>query len=180
MKKSMGLILLGIIVILAVALVGTLLYLKNQPPQERSVVQSLVTVEPMEPDLSIWGTNFPLEYSSYLAIAENHTDTAYGGSSGFSQLERDPRQVILFMGYPFSKEYNNDRGHAYALEDVNATGKSMKPPMPPAIPVNLQIILRCGMNLAWKATTKCCSRKCQPISPRPLVVPTAMRLGRCD
>ncbi len=121
MKKSMTLILLGIILVLAVALVGTLLFLKNQPPQERSVIQPLVTIEPMEPDSSIWGTNFPQQYSSYLAIAENNTDTAYGGSSGFSHLERDPRQVILFGGYPFSKDYNDDRGHAYALEDVNAT-----------------------------------------------------------
>jgi len=48
-------------------------------------------------------------------------DTTYGGSSQFSWLERDPRQVILFAGYPFSKDYNDDRGHANALEDVRNT-----------------------------------------------------------
>jgi nitrite reductase (cytochrome c-552) len=121
MKKYTTMILLGIIVILAAVLAGVLLFLKNQPPQERAVVQPLVTVEPMEPDSSIWGLNYPNQYSSYLAIADNNTDTEYGGSSAFSHLERDPRQVILFMGYPFSKDYNDDRGHAYALEDVNAT-----------------------------------------------------------
>jgi nitrite reductase (cytochrome c-552) len=121
MKKSTSLILLGIIVILAAGLVGTLLYLRNQPPQERVVVQPLVTVEPMEPDSSIWGTNYPNEYDTWLLTAGNSADTAYGGSSGYSQLERDPRQVLLFMGYPFSKDYNDDRGHGNALTDVNAT-----------------------------------------------------------
>ena len=43
-------------------------------------------------------------------------DTTYGGSSKFSWLERDPRQKILFAGYPFSKEYNDDRGHMNAVD----------------------------------------------------------------
>ncbi|MBK9210378.1 MAG: ammonia-forming cytochrome c nitrite reductase subunit c552 [Anaerolineales bacterium] len=51
----------------------------------------------------------------------NNVDTVYGGSSQFSWLERDPRQVILFAGYPFSKDYNDDRGHINMLEDVRAT-----------------------------------------------------------
>jgi nitrite reductase (cytochrome c-552) len=121
MKKWTGFILVGIIIILAALLAGTLLYLKNQPPQERAVVQPLVTVEPMEPDSSIWGTNYPNEYDTWLLTASNSADTEYGGSSGFSQLARDPRQVILFGGYPFSKDYNDDRGHGNALTDVNAT-----------------------------------------------------------
>ena len=121
MKKYTTLILVGIIVILAAVLTGTLLYLKNQPPQERSIIQPLVTVQPMEPDSSIWGTNFPNEYSSFLLTASNNTRTAYGGSEKFSHLVEDPRQVILFMGYPFSKDYNDDRGHGNALTDVNAT-----------------------------------------------------------
>jgi nitrite reductase (cytochrome c-552) len=121
MKKWTGFILVGIIIILAALLAGSLLYLKNQPPQERAVVQPLVTVEPMEPDSSIWGTNYPNEYDTWLLTASNSADTEYGGSSGFSHLTQDPRQVILFGGYPFSKDYNDDRGHGNALTDVNAT-----------------------------------------------------------
>ena len=119
MKKHLTLILVGIIILLTAVLAGVLLFLRNQPPQERASAQPLTSVQALEPDSSIWGINYPNQYSSYLAIRENSTDTAYGGSSGFSHLERDPRQVILFMGYPFSWEYNDDRGHAYALEDVN-------------------------------------------------------------
>jgi nitrite reductase (cytochrome c-552) len=121
MKKYTNFILLGIIVILVALLAGVLIFMKNHPVEQRAVVQPLVTVEPMEPDSSVWGTNYPLEYSSWLLTASNEIDTEYGGSSGFSHLERDPRQVILFMGYPFSRDYNDDRGHGNALTDVNAT-----------------------------------------------------------
>ena len=121
MKKYIPLILSGIIVLLAAVLAGVLLFLRNHPVEQRAVIQPLVSVAPLEPDSSIWGTNFPLEYSTWLLTAGNNTDTEYGGSSGFSHLERDPRQVLLFMGYPFSVDYNDDRGHGNALIDVNAT-----------------------------------------------------------
>ena len=120
MKKYMTLILTGIIVVLAVVLVGVLTFMKNQPPQTRAF-QPLVEIKPMEPDSSLWGQNFPNQWSSLQKTATNNVDTTYGGSSQFSWLKRDPRQVILFAGYPFSKDYNDDRGHANALADVQKT-----------------------------------------------------------
>jgi nitrite reductase (cytochrome c-552) len=94
--------------------------MKNQPPQQRAF-QPLVEIKPMEPDSSLWGQNFPNQWSSLQKTATNNVDTTYGGSSQFSWLKRDPRQVILFAGYPFSKDYNDDRGHANALIDVQKT-----------------------------------------------------------
>ncbi len=120
MKNYTNLILAGIVVVLAVALVGTLAYIKNQPPERRST-QPLVEIAPMEPDSSKWAVNFPNQYDTLMKTKTNNTDTVYGGSSAFSWLERDPRQVILFAGYPFSKDYNDDRGHINMLEDVRAT-----------------------------------------------------------
>ena len=120
MKNYSTLLLVGIIIVLAVALTGVLVFMKNQPAQERAF-QPLVEIAAMEPDSSVWGKNFPLQYDSLMQTAKNNIDTTYGGSSQFSWLERDPRQVILFAGYPFSKDYNDDRGHANALEDVRAT-----------------------------------------------------------
>jgi nitrite reductase (cytochrome c-552) len=120
MKKSMTLILTGIIVVLAAILVGVLTFMKNQPPQQRAF-QPVVETKPMEPDSSIWGQNFPNQWSTFQKTATNNVDTTYGGSSQFSWLKRDPRQVILFAGYPFSKDYNDDRGHANALTDVQKT-----------------------------------------------------------
>jgi nitrite reductase (cytochrome c-552) len=117
MKRATTFILVGIIVVLAAALVGVLVFMKNQPMQERAF-QILVEIAAMEPDSSQWGLNFPNQYTSMLKTKENAIDTTYGGSSKFSHLENDPRQVILFAGYSFSKEYNDDRGHEWALTDV--------------------------------------------------------------
>ena len=120
MKKYTTVILVGIIVLLSAVLVGVLTFMKNQPPQERAF-QPLIEIKAMEPDSALWGQNFPNQYTTFQKTAANNIDTTYAGSSQFSWLERDPRQVILFAGYPFSKDYNDDRGHANALEDVRAT-----------------------------------------------------------
>ncbi|MBP6176929.1 MAG: ammonia-forming cytochrome c nitrite reductase subunit c552 [Anaerolineales bacterium] len=120
MKSYTNLILAGLVIVLAVALVGVLTYVKNQPAEERAV-QPLVKIAPMEPDSSKWAVNFPNQYDSLMKTKTNALDTTYGGSSQFSWLTRDPRQVILFAGYPFSKDYNDDRGHANAVDDVRAT-----------------------------------------------------------
>ncbi len=122
MKNYITLILSGLVIILAAVLVGVLTYEKNQPAEERAI-QPLVEIAPMEPDSSKWGINFPNQYDSLMKTETNNIDTTYGGSSQFSWLERDPRQVILFAGYPFSKDYNDDRGHANALSDVRATAR---------------------------------------------------------
>jgi nitrite reductase (cytochrome c-552) len=112
----------GIIVILAAAIVGILIFMKNQPLPERGVAP-IVEVAAMEPDSSIWGTNFPNQYSSLLQTYDNNTRTTYGGSEDFSKLEADPRLLTLFAGYPFSIEYNEERGHLRSLEDVQSIAR---------------------------------------------------------
>ncbi|NJC95222.1 MAG: ammonia-forming cytochrome c nitrite reductase subunit c552 [Anaerolineales bacterium] len=120
MKKYTTWILVGIIVLLAAVLTGVLVFMKNQPVEERAF-QPLVEIALMEPVSEKWGVNFPNQYTTFLKTETNNIDTTYAGSSQFSWLERDPRQVILFAGYAFSKDYNDDRGHANALTDVRAT-----------------------------------------------------------
>ena len=121
MKRYMTLILAGLVVLLAAVLVGVLIFMKNQPPQQRSVLPQIVQVKPLEPDSAIWGENFPNEWSTLQQTQYNSTRTTYGGSEKFSHLVEDPRQVILFAGYPFAKDYNEDRGHMNSLVDVRAT-----------------------------------------------------------
>ncbi len=123
MKKYTVFILTGIILILAGVLAGVLLFMKNHPIEQRAIVQPLTDIALIEPDSSLWGINFPLEYSTFLLTEGNDTDTEYGGSSKFSHLLRDPRQVLLFAGYPFSWEYNDDRGHGNALTDVDTIAR---------------------------------------------------------
>ena len=119
-KYATILILVGIIVVLAAVLTGVLIFLKNQPPQERAF-QPVATVQPLEPDSSVWGLNYPNEYSSLLLTADNNTPTLYGGSAKLSYLLEDPRLVILFAGYPFNQDYNQPRGHQNTLIDIRAT-----------------------------------------------------------
>ena len=115
-----SLIYIGIIVILAIALAGVLLYIKNQPAPARGI-QPLVEIAAMEPDGSKWGLNFPNQYSTLLLTETNNNRTAFGGSEPYSKLEQDPRLMTLFAGYGFSKDYNEERGHLNSLTDVQAT-----------------------------------------------------------
>src|SRR3972149_523825 len=112
-------ILTGIIVILAAALIGVLIYLKNQPPQQRGF-PALSEIAALEPDSAQWGLNFPNQFTTFELTAENARPTKCGGSEKLSKLEADTRLVILFANYSFSLEYNEERGHAHALEDVRA------------------------------------------------------------
>ena len=121
MKRSAyALVTTGIIIILAAGLIGVLIYLKNQPPQTRGIAP-LVEISAMEPDSSKWGVNYPNQYDTMLKTKDNNTATAFGGSEDYSKLEKDPRLVTLFAGYPFSKDYDEERGHMNALDDVRTT-----------------------------------------------------------
>jgi len=110
----------GIIIILAVALAGTLLYIKNQPAPTRGF-QPLVQIAQYEADSSKWRVNFPNQYSTLKLTETNKARTTYGGSEPYSKLEADPRLVTLFGGYSFSKDYNEERGHLNSLTDVRDT-----------------------------------------------------------
>lgn len=119
MKRTIY-ILTGIVVVLALAIVGILIFMKNQPPETRGI-KPLVEIEEMEPDSSKWGVNFPNQYSTLLLTKDNNNRTTFGGSEPYSKLEQDPRLVQLFAGYSFSKDYNEERGHMNSLTDVRAT-----------------------------------------------------------
>ncbi len=122
MKKYTTFILLGIIVLLAAVLAGVLLFLRNQPPQARTI-QPLVTVQPQEPDSAVWGQNYPNEYDSFQLTALNKTATKYGGASKRSYLGEDPRLVILYAGSAYAKAFTQARGHANSLVDVRSTAR---------------------------------------------------------
>lgn len=61
----------------------------------------------------------PDQYQSWKATAEQ--------SERVDALAEDPRLVILWAGYPFAKDYNKPRGHAYALMDIRETLRTGAP-----------------------------------------------------
>lgn len=62
---------------------------------------------------------FPLQYESFNAT-KDMSNTKYGGSVPTSKFDqsKEPLLPILFNGYGFAWEYNEDRGHVYANEDI--------------------------------------------------------------
>jgi nitrite reductase (cytochrome c-552) len=65
---------------------------------------------------------FPLQYNSYQKNKADTEDTKYSGSIKRSKYDADkePYLPILFNGYGFATEYNEDRGHIYANEDIRS------------------------------------------------------------
>ena len=73
---------------------------------------------PLEPRNEVWGQNFPRQYQSYLKTADTTFRSKYQGSATIDALEVSPRMVVLWAGYAFSREYNQSRGHANAINDI--------------------------------------------------------------
>jgi nitrite reductase (cytochrome c-552) len=71
-----------------------------------------------EPRNAKWGEIFPREYGTYLKTADTSFRSKYNGSAMVDMLKESPGMVILWAGYPFSKEYNQGRGHYHAVEDI--------------------------------------------------------------
>src|SRR5918997_6105703 len=86
-------------------------------------------------DPAISGKNFPLQYDGYLRTVDQ-VRTRYGGSEAVprtptsadprsvvaqSRLEEDPRLKTMWAGYAFSKDFREERGHAYMLSDQTFT-----------------------------------------------------------
>ena len=128
----------GVTLIAALAAAGGLALAINimerkqeaQNPYFRVVELTDETVDP-----AIWGKNFPLQYDGYLRTVDQ-VRTRYGGSEAThrlptkadprsvvaqSRLEEDPRLKTIWAGYAFSKDFREERGHAYMLSDQELT-----------------------------------------------------------
>ncbi|MHB9025560.1 MAG: ammonia-forming cytochrome c nitrite reductase subunit c552 [Armatimonadota bacterium] len=103
---------------------GMLLFSIQERRREATAPLQLITpIAELEPDSAVWGKNFPRQYQSMQRSEEAGDKTKYGGPQPFSQLEADPLLKQLFAGYPFAVEYNEERGHFYALQDIRATAR---------------------------------------------------------
>lgn len=107
-----GLAIIGAIVLMT----GTFAVTKMTTPATTPLA---VTIPNNELDPAVWGKAYPNHYSSFLKneISEKG-NSKYGGADPFSHLEKDPLQIRLFAGNPFSTDYSDDRGHFYTIQDV--------------------------------------------------------------
>lgn len=99
--------------------------------EQRSVYVRVIDVGEDDVDPAKWGRNWPNQYDGYRRTALR-THTRFGGNGGSEALppekiERDPWLKRMFLGYAFSIDYRDRRGHAYMLEDQEATKRLTKP-----------------------------------------------------
>ncbi len=83
-----------------------------------------------EPRNEEWAKNYPREYQSYMQTADTSFLSLYNGNAVIDMLEVDPRMVVLWAGYAFSKEYTQARGHYYAIEDIQKSLRTGAPKLP--------------------------------------------------
>jgi nitrite reductase (cytochrome c-552) len=137
-KTSRTVILVAALSALAAAGVTALLVNIFQHQQEAKnpffrVVELSDTIE----DPAVWGKNFPFQYDAYKRTVDQQR-TRYGGSEAVprtptdadprsivaqSRLEEDPRLKTMWAGYAFAKDFREERGHAFMLDDQTFTDR---------------------------------------------------------
>lgn len=131
-KTWVVLVTLFLLIALATAAVTALLLnIYERKSEARQPFVNRVEVGEDDTDPEKWGINWPKQYDSYLKTALN-TKTRFGGHGGSEALpeekiERDPWLKRMFLGYAFSIDYRDRRGHAYMLEDQEQTKRLTKP-----------------------------------------------------
>jgi nitrite reductase (cytochrome c-552) len=109
-----GLVIMGLIAAL-------LVNITTRKAEAEEYPLKVVEIAEGEVDPSEWGKNFPRHYDSFMKTQDSTISTPYGGSVPYSKLERYPAMVRIWAGYAFSKDFNEERGHFYALQDQKET-----------------------------------------------------------
>ncbi len=80
--------------------------------------QLVKPINEWEPRNEVWGESFPRQYESYIKTLDTTFVSKHGGARKIDMLERYPNLVVMWAGYAFSRDYNQGRGHYYAVNDV--------------------------------------------------------------
>lgn len=133
-RRRFWLLMVAVIVVVALVTAGVTGLLINVFEHKQEAINPFYRVVELTDeteDPAIWGKNFPLQYDGYKRTVDQ-VRTRYGGSEAVprtptaadprsvvaqSRLEADPRLVTMWAGYAFSKDFREERGHAYMLED---------------------------------------------------------------
>ncbi|HVS31671.1 MAG TPA: ammonia-forming cytochrome c nitrite reductase subunit c552 [Thermoanaerobaculia bacterium] len=121
--------------VVAIGLTALLMNIFQRKTEARNPFYRVVALSDDTTDPAVWGKNFPMQYDGYLRTVDQ-VRTRYGGSEAVprtptqadprsivaqSRLEEDPRLKTMWAGYAFSKDFREERGHAYMLSDQTFT-----------------------------------------------------------
>ena len=95
--------------------------------EARFVLALPTGIDTLEPRPEVWGRSFPRQFNTYEQMADTSFRSKHLGSQRRDLLEENPRMVILFAGYAFSRDYNLSRGHVYSVADVQQTLRTGAP-----------------------------------------------------
>jgi len=127
-KKSWKNWLLLLITIAIVFFLGFLISSISERKSESIYInQPKLEIEDWEPRNEVWGENYPKEFETYYQTKDMSFRSLYNGNAMIDMLEEDPRLVVLWAGYGFAKDYNQGRGHYYAVEDIQNTFRTGGP-----------------------------------------------------
>ena len=131
-------------VVTTVAVAALLANIIERRQEARTPFFRVVALEDTTTDPAVWGKNFPQQYDGYRRTVDQ-VRTRYGGSEGLprrptavdprsvvaqSRLEDDPRLREFWAGYAFSKDFREERGHAYMLSDQEFTERQQATQQP--------------------------------------------------
>ena len=123
--------------VLAFGVTALLVNIFEHKQEARNPFFRVVEVTDDTTDPAIWGKNFPLQHDQYTRTVDQ-VRTRYGGSEAIartpsdadprsvvsqSRLEEDPRLKIMWAGFAFAKDFREERGHAFMLEDQTFTDR---------------------------------------------------------
>ena len=119
----------------AIGLAALLTNIFQRQQEATNPFYRVVELDDETTDPEVWGKNFPMQYDGYQRTVDQER-TKYGGSEAVprtptaadprsivaqSRLEEDPRLKTIWAGYAFSKDFREERGHAYMLDDQTFT-----------------------------------------------------------
>ena len=121
--------------IIAIGATAMLVNIFERKTEARNPFYRVVELTEQTEDPGLWGKNFPFQYDGYRRTVDQ-VRTRFGGSEAVprtptqadprsvvaqSKIEEDPRLKIMWAGYAFSKDFREERGHAYMLDDQTFT-----------------------------------------------------------
>jgi nitrite reductase (cytochrome c-552) len=119
----------------ALAVTALLVNIFERKQEARHPYHRVVELTEETEDPAVWGRNFPVQYDTYRRTVDQ-VRTRYGGSEAVpreptdadprsvvaqSRLDEDPRLKTMWAGYAFARDFREERGHAYMLEDQTYT-----------------------------------------------------------
>lgn len=120
-KPWVGWVLYGLTIVLVflIGLLGSSIIERRN--EANNIFQNVKPIAEWEPRNEVWGENYPREYESYISTLDTNFASPHGGGKKIDMLERYPGLVVLWAGYAFSRDYNQGRGHYYAIKDIRNT-----------------------------------------------------------